>query len=287
MSISRSDIRVAARTALLQLLEPLSDLVIDAGLSAGDMCLLVREAAVKSVAKKQLQISQRANISGIAATTGIPRAEVSRILKQKPVQTNRPNDRRLQSTSRILARWHDEPKFTGPNGQPAVLRLYGRGITFESLVNLYGRGIPARAILDELLRSRAVEILPGQRVRAKASLAVHFGLSPQIVKFFGNRASELLSTMVSQVRESETPRFLETATVPATTEMLPSIRRELTNRSAEFLSEMREAMAVAPHRHGSRSAGVTVFYHENNRGDLRKESPEIRTNFRRRSLRDS
>jgi hypothetical protein len=266
-------------------MEPLTGFMVDAGLSAGDICLLVREAAAKSVAKRQLEISQRTNISGIAATTGIPRAEISRILKQKALQDERKNTRHQQSTNRVLARWHDEPKFTGINGQPATLQLYGRGATFESLVRLYGRGLPARAILDELLRSRVVEVLPGQRIRAKASLAVHFEFSPQMVKRFGDRASELLSTMLSHMRESESPTFLSTTTVPATAEMLPVIRGELANRSAEFLSEVTKSLAIASRKHGSRTVGVTVFYYERERRGCRKTSPENRTNFRRRPLR--
>jgi hypothetical protein len=285
MNPSRGDARAAARKALSQLMEPLSVFVADAGLSAGDVCLLLREAVVKSVAKSQLEKSQRTNISGIAATTGIPRAEISRILNQKTVPDDSKNNRRQQSTNRVLARWHDEPKFTAINGQPATLKLYGRGATFESLVKLYGRGIPVRAVLDELLRSRVVEVLPGQRIRAKASLAVHFGLSPQKVKRFGDRASELLSTMLSHMRESENPTFMATATAPATADMLPVIRRDLANRTAEFLSEVRESLAMASRKHGSRTVGVTVFYHERERQGSRKRSPENRTNFRRRPLR--
>jgi hypothetical protein len=284
MTPSRGEVRTAARKALLQLMEPLTAFVVDAGLSAGDMCLLVREAAVKSVAKSQLEISQRTNISGIAATTGIPRGEISRILKQKTNQFDSMN-RCQQSTNRVLARWHVEPKFTDINGQPATLKLYGRGATFESLVKLYGRGIPARAVLDELLRARVVEVLPGQRIRAKASLAVHFGLSPQMVKRFGDRASELLSTMLSHMKECESPTFLESTTFPVTVETLPVIRRELANRGAAFLSEVRESLAIASRKHGSRTVGLTVFYHERERQGSHKRSPENRTNFRRRPLR--
>jgi hypothetical protein len=285
MSSPRGNVRALARKALLQLLEPLTAFVIDAGLSAGDMNLLLRAAAVRGVAKRQLEISRRINISGIAATTGIPRAEISRILNQKSIQDNRP-DRRQQSTNRILAAWHDEPKFTNVNGQPATLKIYGRGATFESLVRSYGRGIPPRAVLDELLRSRVVDVLPGQRVRAKASLSVHSGLSPQLIKAFGDRASDLLSTMLSNMRAPETPRFLATVAAPAASKkMLPLIRKELSSRSAEFLSEMRETLAVAPRKRGSSTVGVTVFYHETSRGNFPKRSLANRTNFRRRPSR--
>jgi hypothetical protein len=286
MSSHRSDVRALAHKALAQLLEPLTAFMIDAGLSAGDMNLLLRAAAVRGVAKRQLEIARRVNISGIAATTGIPRAEISRILKQKNKHENRPPDRRQQSTNRILAAWHDEPKYTNANGQPAALKLYGRGATFESLVRSYGRGIPPRAVLDELLRSRVVEVLPGQRVRARASLSVHRGLSPQVIKAFGDRASDLLLTMLSNMRAPETPRFLATVAAPAATQkMLPLIRKELSSRSAEFLSEIQETLAVAPRKRGSRTVGVTVFYHETSRGNFSKQSLANRTNFRRRPLR--
>jgi hypothetical protein len=286
MSAPRGDVRALTRKALLQLLEPLTAFVIDAGLSAGDMYLLLREAAVRSVAKRQLEIARRVNISGIAATTGIPRAEISRILKQKNLQDSRRLDRRQQSTNRILAAWHDEPKFTNVNGQPATLKIYGRGATFESLVRSYGRGIPPRALLDELVRSRVVEVLPVQRVRARASLSVHRGLSPQLIKAFGDHASDLLSTMLFNMRAPETPRFLATVAAPAATKkMMPLIRKELSSRSAEFLSEMQETLAVAPRKRGSSAVGVTVFYHETSRANSPKRSQGNRTNFRRRPLR--
>ena len=87
-------------------------------------------------------MSHRVNISGIAATTGIPRAEISRILKSSAEPGPKSIDRQQISTNRILAAWHDEPKFTDANGHPADLELYGRGATLESLVKTYGRGIP-------------------------------------------------------------------------------------------------------------------------------------------------
>jgi hypothetical protein len=282
MTAPPGDVEAAAREALLQVLQPLTSLLISAGLSAGDMCLLLREAAVKSVAKSQLEMSRRTNISGIAATTGIPRAEISRILKKRHVQDDRKNDRRQQSTNRILAQWYRDSKFAGLNGEPAALRLYGRGATFESLVKLYGRGVPVRAVLDELVRSGAVRVLPGQRIKANASLAVDMGLNPQRVKSFGDLASGLLTTMLSHMREAESSILLKTVTIPATPDTLRLIRKEISNRSAAFLSQVRELSATEPRRHVSRTVRVTILCHEGERRDLRKISSETRINFRRR-----
>jgi len=122
----RNSVRVVARRAILQIFESLAGFLIDAGLSANELHSILRQAIVRSVATRQLEVSHRINISGIAATTGIPRAEISRILKLR-TELNEPlNNRQQKSTNRILAAWHEEPKFTDANGQPADLRLWPR-----------------------------------------------------------------------------------------------------------------------------------------------------------------
>jgi len=283
----RNDVRVVARRALLQLLEPLAGFVIDAGLSTNELHSILRQAAVRSVATRQLEVSRRINISGIAATTGIPRAEISRILKSSEKPAEQPVDRQQQSTNRILAAWYEEPRFTNSNGQPADLKLYGRGATFESLVRTHGRGIPTRAVLDELIRTRAVEVLSSQKIRAKASVAVDRGISPQVIKVFGDRATELLSTMLSNMREPESPRFI--ASVSGTTvapNALPLFRKELSNKGAEFLADIQESLIQEPSKslraRPSSTVSVTIFYHEALRKKkYKKRSSNKRRNFRR------
>lgn len=67
--------------------------------------------------------------------------------------------------------WHSDPKFSD-RGQARVLKLYGRGVTFESLAMLYGRGLPVRAILDELILREAVEMASDQGVTPKKLLSI-------------------------------------------------------------------------------------------------------------------
>ena len=203
----RNDVREVAKKALSRLFEPLSGFVIDAGLSTNELYSILREAAVRSVAARQLEVAHRVNISGIAATTGIPRGEISRILRLRARTTASRADRQ-KSTNRILAAWHEEPRFTDANGQPADLKLYGRGNTFEYLVKKHGRGIPTRAVLDELVRSDAVEVLSSQKIRAKTTFAVDRGFSQQAIKAFGDRATELLSAMLLNMRKPENPQFI-------------------------------------------------------------------------------
>jgi Family of unknown function (DUF6502) len=196
------DLRVVATEVLLRLFLPLTELAINAGLSINDLNAVLREAAVRSAANKQRQTGNRINISGIAASTGIPRAEISRILNSSKKNVRSRMNSRQQSTNRILAAWHREAKFTDEKGQPADLKLFGRGPTFDSLVKSYGRGIPTRAVLDELTRASAVSVLSSQRVRAETSLAVHSGLNAQGIKLFGDCVALLMSSTLSKMLKS-------------------------------------------------------------------------------------
>jgi hypothetical protein len=288
--INGNDIRVVAKKALVQLLEPLVGFVLDSGLSTQDLRAILREAAVRSVAARQLEVARRVNISGIAASTGIPRAEISRILKSSPDSSRQITDRQQQSTNRILAVWHQDPKFTAPSGKPADLKIYGRGATFDALVKNHGRGIPTRAMLDELTRSGAAEVLSSQLVRVKTSVAVDRGVTPRAIRSFGERANELLSTMLQNMRNPETPQFI--ASISGTNispTLLPLIRRELASKGADFLADLqdsmfREATNGFAKRHRTRSSrvNVTIFYHETPPiAKPRKETVKKRRNFRR------
>jgi hypothetical protein len=287
---NRNDIRVVAKKALLQLFEPLVGFVLDSGLSTHELHSILREAAVRSVAAKQLEGARKVNISGIAASTGIPRAEISRILKSSADTAGRNTDRQQQSTNKILAVWHQDPRFTTAAGKPADLKIYGRGATFEALVRNYGRGIPTRAMLDELTRTGATEVLSSRLVRVKTSVAVDRGVTPGAIRSFGDRATELLSTMLQNMRNPESARFVASisGTNVSPTEM-PLFRKELAIKGADFLTDIQESMYREPHigdakgrRSRSSRVSVTVFYHEKSRKAKSKQGQlKKRRNFRR------
>jgi Family of unknown function (DUF6502) len=284
------DVRTGARKALARLLEPLTEFVFDSGLSIKEFHDIYRTAAVRSIAARQLEISRRVNISGISASTGITRAEVSRILKTETKSSNS-LQRHQQSTNKILSIWQQDPKFTTPNGQPADLKIYGRGSTFELLVKLYGKGIPTRAMLDELIRIRAIELRPAQTIRLKAGVAVERGMTPQVARLFGERVGELMETLLLNMRNSESSAFVASvADVKVATTELPLVRREISAKGAEFLSEVQDVLIRGPidrrtsRVKNTRSLSVTVCYHESldkYRGKGKKSTITQRRNFRR------
>jgi hypothetical protein len=287
------DVRSASRQALLKVLEPLAGLVLEAGLSIQDVHALLRIAAVKSVAAQQREAAKRVNISGIAASTGIPRAEVSRILKGSKAED--PSFKpRIQSTYRILAAWRDDPRFTTPNGQPADLKIYGKGATFETLVKEYGRGIPARAVLDEFARAGAVDMRPAQSVRLKTAMTIDGGLTSSAIRSFGDRLAELAETLLRNMRYPESPFYVShMSESKILRENLPLIRKELATKGFELLAGLQDVLA--PPRHGKRGIrstdaaklAVTIFCHESpHYATPTMDVDSKRVNLRRDSGRD-
>ena len=289
--IKHNDIQIVARKALVQLLEPLTGFVLDSGLSVQDLRSIFREAAVRSFAKRHLEVARRVNISGIAASTGIPRAEISRILKSTGNSSRKFVDRQQQSTNRILAVWHQDPKFTTSSGKPADLKIYGRGATFDALVRSYGRGIPTRAMLDELTRGGAVEVLSSRLIRARTSVVVDRGVTLQAIQSFGERATDLLSTMLQNMRTPDSARFVASVSGRIPSVVVPLFRKELASKGADFLAEINDSIfrdainssAKTPSR--SNRVSVTIFYHETpSKAKPKKDAVKRRRNFRRKGV---
>jgi len=168
--------------------------------------------------------------------------------------------------------------------------MYGRGATFEALVRSHGRGIPTRAMLDELTRTGAAEVLSSRTVRVKTSVAVDRGVTPGVIRSFGDRATELLATLLQNMRNPDSPRFVAsisgTGVSPAE---MPLFRKELASKGADFLTDIHESMyRGAPdgpakgRQSRSSRVSVTVFYHESSRkAKAKQSSKKKRRNFRR------
>lgn len=289
-SAKRYDARAAARKSLSNILQPLAGFVLDTGFSVQEFQAIYRIAAVRSAAERQRELTGRLSISGIAASTGIPRAEISRILKTTPRQ--QPSDRKQQATNLILSTWHQDPKYTNSSGLPSDLPIFGAGSTFDALVRTHGRGIPTRAMLDELARTGSIELLLSGKVRAKSVVAVDNGVGPRAVKAFGDRAAEFLSTMLLNMRDPERFRFVSnvSSVIDATT-ALPIVRKEISTRGQNFLAAIRETLFRDPMHQlpkAKRDArkpvrvSVTIYYREEEQFKKSHEtSAKARRNFRR------
>lgn len=282
-------LRESTINALKPVLESLLDLLFDVGITVREFNLLARRAAVH-IAIKRLRIDGgQDSKSRVAIITGLPRSEVAKIINSSDSLTTTKDVQ--QPARRILTSWFNDPRFLDSSGQPAAIPIFGKRRSFEFLVSKYGTGIPLRAMLDELIQIGAIERLPQQRIRAKARVPISVGLTANAIEAAGARCSDLLGTLIKNIRRSDQPLFEATSMIlDANPELMPLVRREIAEQGANFINASNSLLRRAHSRskkpvkkdESRYRAGVTVFYFEESEvGESRKPVRTRRENLRR------
>jgi len=164
-----------------RLLRPLVRLFVARGITFPALTTLLRELYV-NVAEYDFALSGKEQTdSRVSLLTGIHRKEVSRLrgagapVSVVPAVVSR--------TSRIVARWLADPRFTDAAGHPLALpRLAeGEAPSFEGLVSSITRDLRPRAVLDEWLdRGLVVADADGHIVLAEAACVPKGGGESQL-----------------------------------------------------------------------------------------------------------
>jgi Family of unknown function (DUF6502) len=284
------NVQVEAKMALSKMLEHLARFAVDSGLSVADLNSILRVAVVKSIGSQQVEIGGRTNVSIIAASTGIPRGEVSKILKKSNGSLD--TSRIQLPTNKILAAWCDDPKFSTPSGHPSDLKIFGRGSTFETLVKKHGRGIPTRAILEELARVGAIKVRNSQMVSLKSLIAFDRKMTPNRIKSFGKHGSKVLSFLLEELRfPGKTTSLFRQLRLNASPGAVKEHRTQISSMSNKFLTDINcllgETVVITKSNLLTRSqltnrGIVAVYIHEDVTNS--KANPRVlvrRKNFRR------
>ena len=289
-SRSNDPLKEATIVALKRVVDPLVDLMFDTGVTVREFSQIVRERAVRTAAGRVTKESGRDSKSRVAIITGLPRSEVSRILRSDDASLGK---RLEQHPARnVLAAWFDNPRFLAANGDPAVLPIFGKRRSFEQLVAMHSRGIPVRAMLDELTQIDAVERLEDQRVRAKSRIPILTGMTSSAIAVIGERTRDLLGTLTNNLRCASKPLFAATALADETDpEMVSLIGREIAERGTNFINGANSLFSrpsIKPKRLIAKRPtkyrlGVTVYYFQDDvEGAM--ESKTERTHRRRKNL---
>jgi hypothetical protein len=266
------------------MLRPLSAFALDCGLSMSEVNLILRTAAVQSAAFRQLENSSRVNISGIAAITGIPRGEVSRILNPGGDPRIGAIQGRQNITSRILSAWHCDPDYLTAARRPRNLKLFGSGSTLESLVRTYGHGIPVRAILDELKRVGAVRLLTSsQKILPKMPLAINPRITLKKIRDFDATTDDLVLCLLSPTDGSFVEKVSGTRVWSG---RVSPVRSRIGTNAIALLRELQTKLAVKQAKHRPEDTekvahlSVKIVYEEGN-AQLVKHTLKSRRNFHR------
>lgn len=278
-------LKEATTIVLKRVIDPLVDLMFDAGVTVHDFSRVLRECAVQAAAKRVSKENGRDSKSRIAIITGLPRSEVARILSSNDELIRK---RLGQHPARlVLAAWFDDPRFLAANGDPDILPIFGKRRSFERLVAMYSRGIPVRAMLDELTQIDAIERLPDQRVKAKSRIPIFTVLTSSAISAIGERTRDLLDTLTNNLRRKSKPFFEGTALVEETdVETASLVRREIAEQGANFINSANSLFSRSGISHSSAKAatkcrlGVTVYYFQD---DIKHDvNSNARPNYRPR-----
>ncbi len=284
-------LKEATIVALKRVVNPLFDLMFDAGITVREFSQLIKESAVRNATKRVTKEIGRDSKSRVAIITGLPRSEVARILKSDHISLGK----RLgqHPVRKVLAAWFDNPRFLDATGDPAILPIFGKRRSFEQLVATHSGGIPVRAMLDELTRIEAVERLSDQRVKAISRVPILSGLTSNAIAVIGERAADLLETLTSNLKRTSKPLFEGTALLEEIDlDTASLIRREIAEQGASFISSANSLLSrsrIRPNRSVGKSSakyrlGVTVYYFQDNVEAPEKTSIEAR-HGRRKNLR--
>jgi hypothetical protein len=140
-------------SVLQSLLTELAFVLLPRGMTPKSFGELARSAFVQVAADGAKRRNGRINHSRVAAQTGISRSDVRRLLSRDVFDSVRADQ---TPVARVITGWRTDRKFADSDGKPRRLRISGSSISFTSLVKKYGGDIPHRAVLDEMLRVRAV-----------------------------------------------------------------------------------------------------------------------------------
>jgi hypothetical protein len=179
-------------SAFRHLLQPLVRILLRHGVAFGEFADVVKAVYVE-IARNEFSIPNKPQSdSRIAILTGLTRKEVHRIRTTGP---DFGSDSNLSRVARVLQGWTQDPEFVGPYGVPLEIPFAGDLLSFSELVRRYSGDMPPRAMLDELIRVRAVLETPDSYVRLLNRTYLPSPLDPAGLERLGNVVHYFVDTV--------------------------------------------------------------------------------------------
>jgi len=268
----------ALSAAILRMLRPLVRLLLRHGVPYGTFADLAKWVYV-DVADKEFNVSgKKQTTSRVSVLTGLSRKEVARV---QAIDT--PDDENVvqqyNRAARVISGWLRDEQFNTADGQPAALPLDGEN-SFAELVKAYSGDLPARAILDELLRVKAV-VLANDEVKLVTHGYVPAEGSEEKLHILGTDVALLIDTIDHNLEAStEQPHFQRKVAYDNLPEEALPLLRELSYEKAQALLEELDRHLVKHDRDsnseikgsGRKRAGLGIYYFEEDVND--EEHPQ-------------
>lgn len=257
--------------AAVETVRPIVRRLLASGIPFGLLESRLRELVIEVAEQEFTLAGRRQTDSRIALVTGINRKEVRRIRSQSAEPLRPPSFGRNQAAG-LISRWRADPRATDHAGRPKPLPYKsGRGPSFVKLAEQVTVDLPARAILDELVRTGAAELRADGWVVLRADAYVpKFGRAEKLA-MLAEDPPDLVETMLRNIFEEVSEPLLQRRVsydnVGAVA--IPRLRRKIRSAAETFLRRIDRLLAKHdrdrnPEAPGGERqvAGLGVYYFE-------------------------
>jgi hypothetical protein len=194
--MSDYSVRLGLLSAYRKIMQPLVRILIRNGISFGELAEILKGVFVE-VARRDFSLPDRKiSQSRIAILTGLTRKEVAKqesILSSGEALSLIGN---LNRVIRVLMGWHTDTDFTGPYGLPLDLPFESTtGPSFVKLVRKHSGDMAPRAMLDELVRVKAVEQQLSGSLKVLTRTYIPEDLHPDALQRIGEVIRDFVNTV--------------------------------------------------------------------------------------------
>lgn len=226
----------AVGQALAKLLRPLVRLLLKHSFPYSAFESIAKRVYVETAMEDFALPGKKPSISRAAILTGLTRKDVNLLLAE-PSSGADVSTAHYNRAARVLTAWVREPRFAGAGESPQPLPMDGAS-GFADLVKAHGGDVPARAVLDELQRVGAVQVLPDGRVALRQRAFVPHDSMVQKLGIMGTDVGELIETITHNIEHGATDARYQRKVmhVGIPVEALPAFR-EMSARQSQALLE--------------------------------------------------
>jgi len=187
--------------------------------------------------------NNRVTKSKLAMLTGLDTRTISSIESQ-PSDPSKCTMQDLCPEASILGEWTTRKGFSDGDGNPKVLPILGKGVSFQALVtSAVGRNVTYQTALDQLLESGNIEVIDQNFVRMISPFYQPIRSSEETIVDAGSWAiSRLSETVCNNLYASKAEKMLQqdrwSRKIPA--ETYPELRAEARELVTRQIYEMEE-----------------------------------------------
>lgn len=276
MTNSSDTLQNTLRVAVHKVLRPLVRLLIRNGVDCSSFEEEVRRTYA-SVAMSDFALGNRKpSVSRAATLTGLSRKEVSRLLSLRDTGPEAAAMGAQNRAASVVSGWVRDTDFQDGTTQPRPLSMEDTASGFPALVRRYGGDVPPRAVLDELIRVGAAELLSDGRARLTARSYLPARDDAAKIEILGTDVSYLLESIYHNLEhtgpEARYQRKVLYDAVPA--EHVAKFKRLAAEQCQSLLESFDRELAQVDRSAnpkvsgtGRHVVGVGMFYFEEDLGD--------------------